>query len=39
MGLINQFEFPPAPCLPQWNLELLDRLSMADLNDYAGYVY
>ena len=39
MGLINQFEFPPAPWLPQWNLELLDRLAMADLNDYAGYVY
>ena len=39
MGLISQFEFPPAPWLPQWDNGLLDRVAVADLNDHAGFVY
>ena len=39
MGLINQFTFAPAPWLPQWDLELLDKLALADLNDHKGFVY
>jgi len=39
MGLINQFEFAPAPWLPQWDPELLDKLALADLNEHKGFVY
>jgi len=39
MGRINQFEFAPAPWLPQWDLELLDRLALADLNDHKGAAF
>ena len=39
MGLINQFTFAPAPWLPQWDGELLDRIALADLNEHKGFVY
>ena len=39
MGLINQFTFAPAPWLPQWDPELLDKLALTDLNDHKGFVY
>ena len=39
MGLINQFTFAPAPWLPQWDLDLLDRVALSDLNEHKGFVY
>ena len=39
MGLNNSFHIAPAPWLPQWDAELLDRVAAADLNDHVGSVY
>jgi glucosamine-6-phosphate deaminase len=39
MGLNNSFNIAPAPWLPQWDAELLDRVAAADLNNHVGSVY